>query len=267
MSHLDGLALLGDSGKNKNDHTRTRQGVLKHSSRCGKGRTFFRQQIIRKDKSFKDHREAGPPNKKERHPTESSYTIHISNDSASVPGKLDVSPSLPAAAKQGGERRFTEAQCDEPQADSLDAGSPSEDFELQQATCPSTAIITEVRHAGRLQLFYNCWSNITNNPVILNWIENGFSIPFTKQVRQRDVPRNTFSPAEQYEMDKAVRNLLNLGAISICQPCEDQFVSKIFLAPKPNGSKSFILNLKPLNHFIDKQHFKMENYRTAAKLI
>jgi hypothetical protein len=37
--------------------------------------------------------------------------------------------------------------------------------------------------------------------------------------------------------------------------------------PKPNGDKRFILNLKCLNKFVDTKHFKMEDYRTAAKFI
>lgn len=37
--------------------------------------------------------------------------------------------------------------------------------------------------------------------------------------------------------------------------------------PKPNGKKRFILNLKQLNQFVKTDHFKMEDYRTAIKLI
>lgn len=65
----------------------------------------------------------------------------------------------------------------------------------------------------------------------------------------------------------AINKLLELGAIEKCNPCNDQFISRIFLATKPNGDKRFILNLKPLNKFISTTHFKMEDYRTACKLI
>ncbi|XP_047993797.1 uncharacterized protein LOC125232207 isoform X1 [Leguminivora glycinivorella] len=68
-------------------------------------------------------------------------------------------------------------------------------------------------------------------------------------------------------MSHAINKLLELGAISQCNPSSDQFVSKIFLTPKPNGDKRFILNLKSLNTFIPKIHFKMEDHRTASKLI
>lgn len=68
-------------------------------------------------------------------------------------------------------------------------------------------------------------------------------------------------------MSMAIDNLLDLGAISECEPLHGQFLSKIFLASKSNGGKRFILNLKPLNEFIVQHHFKMEDYRTACKLI
>lgn len=67
----------------------------------------------------------------------------------------------------------------------------------------------------------------------------------------------------QLEIDK----LISLGAISVCSPVTDQYISKIFLAPKPNGQKRFILNLKSFNKYVIKSHFKMEDHRTAAKLI
>lgn len=68
-------------------------------------------------------------------------------------------------------------------------------------------------------------------------------------------------------MKLAINKLLNLGAVTKCEPSNDQFISRSFLAPKPNGDKRFILNLKPLNKFIPKSHFKMEDSRTACKLI
>lgn len=58
-----------------------------------------------------------------------------------------------------------------------------------------------------------------------------------------------------------------MGAITKCTPIKNQFISNIFLTQKSNGKFRFILNLKPLNKFIVKTHFKMEDYRTACKLI
>lgn len=60
-------------------------------------------------------------------------------------------------------------------------------------------------------------------------------------------------------MSLAIENLSELGAISQVEPSSDQFISSKFLAPNPNGGKRFILNLKSLNRFISKTHFKMED--------
>lgn len=88
-----------------------------------------------------------------------------------------------------------------------------------------------------------------------------------RDITQTFPPNNKFSGQEKHDMYLAIENLQNLGAISVCDPCDEQFISKIFLAPKANGGFRFILNLKPFNKFVQKCHFKMEDYRTAAKLI
>lgn len=84
---------------------------------------------------------------------------------------------------------------------------------------------------------------------------------------QYQVPSNNFTQTEMQEVGVAINKLIHLGAVSKCKPVNDQYLSKFFLAPKPNGNKRFILNLKEFNKFIAKSHFKMEDHRTAAKLI
>ena len=61
--------------------------------------------------------------------------------------------------------------------------------------------------------------------------------------------------------------MLIKGAIEFCKPDKDQFLSHYFLVPKPDGTDRFILNLKALNKFVLEEHFKLEDIRTAAKLI
>ncbi|KAJ8918504.1 hypothetical protein NQ315_015209 [Exocentrus adspersus] len=73
--------------------------------------------------------------------------------------------------------------------------------------------------------------------------------------------------SEFQQIRTEIENLLKMGAIEECEHCPDQFVSNIFLADKPNGKKRFILNLKQLNAYIRTCHFKMENARTAIRLI
>ena len=44
-------------------------------------------------------------------------------------------------------------------------------------------------------------------------------------------------------------------------------MSPFFLVPKPDGSDRFILNLKKFNDFVKKEHFKIEDLRTALNLL
>lgn len=136
------------------------------------------------------------------------------------------------------------------------------------ASCShSTPPLNTVEYAGRLHLFRDQWSLITEDRTVLSWID-GYKIPFSSPVIQNYIPSTpTQSNEEKIRFTEAIGDLLNIGAISICEPCEGQFISSIFLTPKSNGKFRFILNLKNLNRFIDTDHFKLEDLRTAIKLV
>lgn len=61
--------------------------------------------------------------------------------------------------------------------------------------------------------------------------------------------------------------MLQLGAIEECSPKDNQFLSSIFLHPKTDGTWRFILNLKKLNNYVATCDFKLEDLRTATKLM
>lgn len=101
----------------------------------------------------------------------------------------------------------------------------------------------------------------------MSWIQ-GYKIQFSSPVQQHSLPKQTvLSPKEFTQFDEAISELLNIGAISTCKPCPNQFISSIFLRPKPNGKVRLILNLKNLNKHIETYHFKLEDIRTVLKLI
>lgn len=153
---------------------------------------------------------------------------------------------------------------DEPPAS---AASGSECDRSEQVETACNAPVAQVKHAGRISYFYECWLNITSNPVILDWVRNGFPIPFACEVVQTHIPQVHLSPSERADMTVAIEKLMSLGTVTSCKPCNNQFISKTFLTVKPNGEHRFILNLKILNNFISKLHFKMEDYRTASRLV
>ena len=74
-------------------------------------------------------------------------------------------------------------------------------------------------------------------------------------------------PAETTALRSEINTLIRIGAVAACEPCDGQFISRIFLVPKADGSSRFILNLKPLNRFVVTHHFKMEDRMTVMRLL
>lgn len=83
-----------------------------------------------------------------------------------------------------------------------------------------------------------------------------------------DLKYKTWSVSEFNEISDILAALEKQQVIKKVKPLGDQFISPFFLALKKDGiSKRFILNLKQLNCFLQAPHFKLEDIRTAMKLI
>lgn len=96
----------------------------------------------------------------------------------------------------------------------------------------------------------------------------GLKLPFSRKVVQHRLPDEpNWSNREIESLKNSINELLSIGAISECDSCDGQFVSKIFLVPKPDGSMRLILNLKQLNTFIEATHFKLEDKSTVMRLL
>ena len=68
-------------------------------------------------------------------------------------------------------------------------------------------------------------------------------------------------------MEEEIQNLLQKGAVVMVSPCQDQFISRLFLVPKKDGSFRPVVSLKPLNCFVQKFHFKMEGSEMIKDLL
>ena len=89
------------------------------------------------------------------------------------------------------------------------------------------------------------------------------SIP--KQTRVPKPP--PFGGFEKHLIDDEIVTLKSKGAIEEVSSCPNEFLSNIFLVPKKTGDMRPVINLKPLNVFVQKIHFKMENINTALHTI
>ena len=120
---------------------------------------------------------------------------------------------------------------------------------------------------GRLKKFADVWSEFTNDKFILNVI-NGYKILFNElPVQMRAPPEPVSSIPQEQGYFNSITRLLKIGAIKKCILCSGQFLSSYFLVDKSNGTKRFILNLKKLNGIMTLEHFKMEDIRTAMRLL
>ena len=95
----------------------------------------------------------------------------------------------------------------------------------------------------------------------------GYKIPFWKKPKQNSYKYNKLPLGNNIIIDKAINDLMDKGAVVECKKRVDQFLSPYFLVEKPDGSHRFILNLKRLNKYIKTAHFKMEDVRTATRLL
>ena len=121
--------------------------------------------------------------------------------------------------------------------------------------------------AGRIKKYVDSREKLTNDPAVLRSV-TGNNIPFETRVKQQTIPAEpSFTSDERVAYHKAISDLLNKGAISQCKPRKGQFLSTYFLREKSNGEHRFILNLKKLNKFIEAPHFKLEDIKTALRLI
>ena len=59
-------------------------------------------------------------------------------------------------------------------------------------------------------------------------------------------------------VDLEVQNLLAKGAIEICSPCPNQFISNIFTIPKKDGGRRPVVDMRELNQFGEYLPFKLE---------
>lgn len=108
---------------------------------------------------------------------------------------------------------------------------------------------------------------ITKDKLILSWIK-GYKIPFTTKPSQVfKPPTQKFSDKESVLLKVEIDKLLKKGVIKKCNYIKGQFLSPIFLVPKPNGTWRFILNLKNFNEFLDPKHFKLEDIKVVTQII
>jgi len=65
---------------------------------------------------------------------------------------------------------------------------------------------------------------------------------------------------------KEIETLINKGVVKPSSHEPGEFISPIFLRPKPDGTYRMILNLRAFNEFVQYHHFKMDTLEMAVKM-
>ena len=104
--------------------------------------------------------------------------------------------------------------------------------------------------AGQLTHKLCAWRKITLDSEVLQTV-CGDEIEFINLPHQIKIPKeNKLSKAEQLVVEQEIKKLLSKGIIVTSAHEPDEFISPIFLRPKPDGSHRLILDLKGLNEHV-----------------
>ena len=117
--------------------------------------------------------------------------------------------------------------------------------------------------AGSLSGNLPKWREFTSDPWILQTV-SGYHLEFETTPHQVNLPKfPNFSERETALIESEIKK----GAVTEVYPCDNEFISTVFLVPKKTGDFRPVVNLKPLNQFVEKIHFKIENIRMALNCI
>ena len=141
-----------------------------------------------------------------------------------------------------------------------------QNFEVQPFPLPVLPH-PDIPVGGRLAHFVEQWEELTNNKWVVSIDRNGFKIPFKSVLPISVVPINLSQSSSLLLREEIVELLKKRAVERVRNPGTPGFYSQLFLVPKKNGKLRLMIDLSLLNHYIHKQHFKMETVKSVRQSI
>ncbi|VDH90179.1 Hypothetical predicted protein [Mytilus galloprovincialis] len=113
---------------------------------------------------------------------------------------------------------------------------------------------------GRLKHFIQEWESITDDQWVLKTLQEGLKLEFQETPHLTGIKHTSVNARNLPIILAEVEDLIEKNAIEIVPQAEihQGFYSTLFLVPKKTGDLRPVINLKPLNQYLRKQHFKMD---------
>ena len=121
--------------------------------------------------------------------------------------------------------------------------------------------------AGNIQRHLPQWLLLPQD----SWIHQavtGYSIHFDSEppIQSTD-PTYHRTKEEEEALDREIAELITKEAVEEVDFCLARFVSPMFIVPKKGGKWRLVLNLKSLNQYVSKAHFKLEDIRSLKDIL
>lgn len=149
------------------------------------------------------------------------------------------------------------------------ASKRNRESDCLQVSVTVRKIYPDIPVGGRLQYFHQNWSKITDDKWVLSTIKNGYFFDFMQIPNFTGIKATNVSVKDQKNLDLEVQKLLEKHAVEIVPSSQalTGFYSTFFLVPKKNGKMRPVINLRPLNRYIRKEHFKMDTLTSVISLV
>ncbi|MGH2638358.1 MAG: hypothetical protein ACRDF4_03600, partial [Rhabdochlamydiaceae bacterium] len=139
-----------------------------------------------------------------------------------------------------------------------------QDIQVQDLFCQDTKPV-----GGCLLNFHREWEMLVQDAWALELIQHGMQLQWSEEPYQASIPDEFhLSMEDQSLVTSEVESLLIKQAI---EPVPAQntkgFYSQLFVVPKKDGKHRPVIDCRKLNHFLHKEHFKMEGLMTVRDLI